>query len=201
MLFPGEVYRQMRSPILWANDVHALDRLYVHDLRSDSPQVRQTPVDPDALLVSDLDDTQSVQGDSDDEDEIDEEATLDGREGVGVEDGGVGDEGFLGNGLDEEDGPDGDEVEAERIAEFAELQDRGDAKKERWEIECQRLQRALDPLNEASTYPSAHPYIHEAPETAAGWLTQSERLERTRSQRSLPTTFRQNRRGNVFAQV
>jgi hypothetical protein len=105
--------------------------------------------------------------------------------------------------LDGEDGPDGDEDEdeAERMAKFMELQGQGDAKKERLEIETQRLQRALDAMKDALTYPSTHPYLHEVPETAEGWLTQSERLERTRNQRSLPTTFGSNRRGNVFAQL
>jgi hypothetical protein len=80
---------------------------------------------------------------------------------------------------------------AERMAEFTELQDQGDAKKERLEIEGQRLQRALDMLKEALTCPSAHPYIHEVQEIVEGWLTQSERLG---NQRTLPTTFGQNRR-------
>jgi hypothetical protein len=216
MPFPGEVYRQTQSPILWVKGVHALDRLYVRDLCSDSPPVRQTPVDPDALLVSDLDDTQSIQGDSDDEDEIDEETTADrrdgdgrdgdGREGIGTEDffedGGFGDEGFVGAGLDEKDGLDGDEDDAERMermAEFAELREKGDAKKEILEFERQRLRQALDAVDEALTYPSTHPHLHEVPETAEAWLTHSERLEWTRSQRSFPTTFGTNRRGNVFA--
>jgi hypothetical protein len=208
MPFPGEVYRQTQCPILWVKDIHALDRLYVRDLRSDpAPPVRQTPVDPDAQPRSDLDDSQSVQGDSDDEDKIGEETTVDGREAIGMEDffdGGFGgDEGFVGPCLDGEDGPDGDEDEdeAERMAKFMELQDQGDAKKERLEIETQRLQRALDAMKDALTYPSTHPHLHEVPETAEGWLTQSERLERTRNQRSLPTTFGSNRRGNVFVQL
>lgn len=201
MPFYGEVWRQTVSPVLWVKGVHSNDRLYVRDLRPDPvpPVLTSTPADTDPdpdLRLDPAFDIEAAMGDSDDDEDEEMEAPV---EEEGLVDGDQwGGEGF--SGFDK--GDEGDE-DAATAALFAERESLGDLKKDKLELMRQKLLRVAATMEDVLAHPSGHDYVHEVPDAddITGWLLHTERLDRVRNARVLPTTFGPNRRGNIFAQI
>jgi len=202
----GEVWRQTVKPVLWIHGVHEIGLLKVRDLRANSEVpllTRYLSEDERLALLAEattnpreyenqLDvffDSSDEEIDSEDGHEDEDEAvTADNKqaESSAINRDAIGSR---------------DVIREEIVDEFISHEMEGEQVKEQAELLERRLVRLVHTLQEIKKYPSGHQRLREIPslqgsiDTVLAW---SERRERIRNARALPTTFGAGRRGNVF---
>jgi len=205
MPFYGEVWRQTVTPVLWIHGVHEIGLLKIRDLRakSDVPLLTRYFSEDERLALfneattnpQEYENELDVLFDSSDE-EIDGEDDHEEEDEAGTAD----DKRAESSAINRYASGSGDGIE-EMVDEFISNEMEGEQIKEQAELLERRLTRLVRTLQEIKKYPSGHRHLREIPslqgsvDTVLAW---SERRERIKNARALPTTFGAGRRGNVF---
>ena len=200
MPFYGEVWRQTTTPVLWIQGVHEISCLKIRDLRpkSDVPLLTRNFSEDERLALlyeattnpKEFEKPPDILFDSSDEefDGEDEAVSADVQRAE------------IAN-VDCDASESGDEIRGETDDEFDHNEMQGEQIKEQVELLERRLIHLISTLQEVKKYLSAHRHLREIPNLQGSVdivLAWSERRERIRNARALPTTFGAGRRGNVF---